>query len=488
MTFPADQYDLVPFGYHDECSCGECSSVDNDKSSFTVFGITYFYNREKWSISANRPNFNNISQDHYLFWLDYLIPEEEEPENYRSKCLCRNCLRHTTFLFNLEEIRESGHPLLFSSASWSGRPITPDEVGTYQGFLHNKLNEVSLPKVENISRSTIVKELAKPMSPEITKRISKVILLKGQDTKFNKFVDGLREKNITAVAECLPLGLEQETHTIPHYRKTHYDCGRKRCGCNRNWTWEGIDWRVKRDGSVDGKEFENIPSCDHEALIEGIRRIREIATINHTCGLHVHVSMPHSFTRIQEHKPIHILAGMWLRHQDQIYDAFSPLPERIANYAAPSTTGELFYQFNNLQFFNSINPNRYRGLNTNAFGAHNTIEFRLFNGDVDIEAAIWFATRLVAKSYITYVHDEEKQAFDEEPRKWIDFCRWIGIEDEYIMPSVVGSNKATEFLHEPMKKILQIQSPRHSNRFQTTFNTKDEELIVEEYRKITKGI
>lgn len=169
-------------------------------------------------------------------------------------------------------------------------------------------------------------------------------------------------------------------------------------------------WKLKHDGSVNGEghEFVTPPITleDLPTVLELINKFKEAgATTNRSCGMHIHVdAKKHTSTSLMN------LATYYLINENVIYDHFKVDDFRRSHYAKQMSR---YYNnpveklkrvpksadFNEFKMhIGSVLPKGW-GLNMNSINYHKTIEFRLFNGTMDVkkvEESLLFALSLIA--------------------------------------------------------------------------------------------
>ena len=169
-------------------------------------------------------------------------------------------------------------------------------------------------------------------------------------------------------------------------------------------------WVLRHDGSI--RTPENSQKCevispvlrypeDLETLESVVRVVKTLATVNESCGLHVHVG-----AQDLSGPALGRLAALWAAKEDLIYLAASTLAERqyYCHKIGPAIQRADFrptYHGDAIQQWDRVS-NRYAGLNIGpALEAHRTVEFRLWNSTLHagkIKAAVQFSLALVARA------------------------------------------------------------------------------------------
>lgn len=158
-------------------------------------------------------------------------------------------------------------------------------------------------------------------------------------------------------------------------------------------------WSLDYDGSLDnGAEYRpkdrnklywNEDSIDQIKEIIGLIKAHK-GDIRSTCGLHVHVDM----TNFTYKEIIHIIKA-YIKDQNKIYRAFKMLkcrtdyaqkiPKSVCRYLTEENIrkvkhGEIEYGEGGCQYLTE----RHYSLNIDALNKHGSLEFRLFNGSIQI--------------------------------------------------------------------------------------------------------
>ena len=163
-------------------------------------------------------------------------------------------------------------------------------------------------------------------------------------------------------------------------------------------------WKVVEDGSVhgDGGGCEVVsPILDGEDGIAQVRKVaralaRAGATVNLSCGLHVHVDARD--LTVDDCKNVAIRYG---RYQTEI-NAFMPVSRRQNDYARCMTELVSESRFRNATSkYMLAQMNRYHAVNLAALERHSTLEFRQHSGSVNaakIENWVRFCVSFVEAS------------------------------------------------------------------------------------------
>lgn len=154
-----------------------------------------------------------------------------------------------------------------------------------------------------------------------------------------------------------------------------------------------VGWRVKHDGSLSSGGVEIVsPVLSGETGIEQIRTVCRVlrdlgATINRTCGLHVHHDIRD--LRIADVKRV---ATVWATQQRWIDGLLSPSRrEGVNQYCRPLTSNDLA-EINGARDLRSIQIglriSRYKSFNLASYGRYGTVEIRQHQGTLDAEKII----------------------------------------------------------------------------------------------------
>jgi len=134
------------------------------------------------------------------------------------------------------------------------------------------------------------------------------------------------------------------------------------------------EWRIMDDNSISpaGAEFVSPILRDYAASWEQIELFVELlkaleVKCNKTTGLHVHVG-----TYKTGEVDVSVLAHNWKIMLPQLLRAYRPYSYRNGKYCQMDFTGSI------------MRDNRYLGINATNTKGHNTIEFRLFNGAINL--------------------------------------------------------------------------------------------------------
>lgn len=159
-------------------------------------------------------------------------------------------------------------------------------------------------------------------------------------------------------------------------------------------------WTLKRDGSVHGQGLELVsPPLTGVKGLAQLKLVTELVKINggkvdDSCGLHVH----HSAQDLED-KHLKNLLVLWYKYQDLCYGVADPSRQnnRYCQKLAPAD----FTRLHAMQrgFGAAVRQeDRYKGLNFASLNIHNTVEFRLLEGTLNvrkIEAWVALTQRLV---------------------------------------------------------------------------------------------
>lgn len=165
-------------------------------------------------------------------------------------------------------------------------------------------------------------------------------------------------------------------------------------------------WKVVSDGSLSGGNGMEIvsPPLQGETSLEQINKVCAVlnrlgATVNRTCGLHVHVDAAGLTVQAMRR-----LAAIYIENEN-IIDSFMPMSRRASNnHFCGSLRGTNMTALATARDASAISHavahgNRYVKLNFSAFLRHGTVEFRHHSGTVDADKINkWLLTclRLVA--------------------------------------------------------------------------------------------
>jgi len=152
-------------------------------------------------------------------------------------------------------------------------------------------------------------------------------------------------------------------------------------------------WKVVSDGSVRGNGAMELvsPPLRGEAGFDAISKVSAVllrmgATVNSSCGLHVHVD---ATTPAFPVAAMRKLAAMYMENENVI-DSLLPASRRASNnmyctsVATNTNVDSLQRATNATQIANAIaNGGRYVKLNFTSFWRHGTVEFRHHSGTVD---------------------------------------------------------------------------------------------------------
>ena len=157
-------------------------------------------------------------------------------------------------------------------------------------------------------------------------------------------------------------------------------------------------WTIGYDGSLDnGAEYKPTDKNKLYFTEDSIDQIKEIiglikahrGNIRPTCGLHIHIDM----SKFKNKEIINIIKS-FIRTQNYIYKDFNIVKSRIRETASKIPRKILKKLntkiINKLLKKETVNHsedyfmNRYYGLNLTSLSDHNTLEFRLFNGTIQV--------------------------------------------------------------------------------------------------------
>jgi hypothetical protein len=162
----------------------------------------------------------------------------------------------------------------------------------------------------------------------------------------------------------------------------------------------GSRWELKSDCSVGGHGLELVsPKLYGTAGIAELERVLAAinsvgATVNRTCGVHVHIDFRNRTVRqIKDAiRPI-------LRSQDAFYQMVAP-SRRTNHYSAPWTQRSIdqFDNTNSLQYLLSTGPRGF--VNLGSYTRHGSIEFRSHGASTNFtKLSAWVALLFAAVEY-----------------------------------------------------------------------------------------
>jgi Putative amidoligase enzyme. len=188
-------------------------------------------------------------------------------------------------------------------------------------------------------------------------------------------------------------------------------------------------YRIVRDGSLTGDNSQEVvsPILNGERGFDSLRTLCDAlasvgARVNRSCGLHVHIGA----------------ANMSDAHYIRVFKNYQAIEKAIDTFMAPSRRGNNNGYSKTLQgvSFSACSTkrdvaavlgfDRYRKVNAEAYGRHQTIEFRQHQGSTDYEKIshwVRFLAKLVEYSFkhdcpscsmieeIPFLSDEEKSFF-----------------------------------------------------------------------------
>lgn len=201
---------------------------------------------------------------------------------------------------------------------------------------------------------------------------------------------------------------------------------------------DGRVWKVVHDGSLRGQgvgcEIVSpvLGYADIETLQEVVRAVRRAgASVNETCGIHVHVEMvtltPKQITNlikmIYKQEAI-IEAALGIIPSRKRYCA-SISPEFIAKLESRrtwtlQTLNEAWYGFYNPRPAR-YDQSRYHGVNLNSIWRQDTIEFRWANSTLhagQVKTYVQFALALVGKAKAARSAQSAKRVYSAESAKY----------------------------------------------------------------------
>lgn len=154
-----------------------------------------------------------------------------------------------------------------------------------------------------------------------------------------------------------------------------------------NHTDHADHWKIVPDGSVaNGREVVSPILCGMDGLLEAARVATALnkagATINQTCGLHVHFDAAELSVNA-----VRTICERYAKHEAQI-DAFMPASRRANNNSYCRTLAGVvgrhdFKQARTVRDLAGAQETRYFKINLHAYLRHQTIEFRQHSGTVD---------------------------------------------------------------------------------------------------------
>jgi len=176
-------------------------------------------------------------------------------------------------------------------------------------------------------------------------------------------------------------------------------------------------WEIAYDGSLsNGAEYRpkktnklywSDDSCDQLAEILGLIKAHK-GKVSINCGVHVHIDMKR-FTNKEIVKIVH----NYIKKQSIIYKKFKPYRDRIeyAHKIPKNILKDLdedilkHVKKNNYNLLSRDDyyADKHYSLNILALKAHNTLEFRIFNGTTDIKKIkkyIKFCLNFCIKNYV----------------------------------------------------------------------------------------
>lgn len=172
---------------------------------------------------------------------------------------------------------------------------------------------------------------------------------------------------------------------------------------NRKGDVVGAEYRAKNKNHL----YFNQDSIDQIKEVLSIMKVHK-ATVSPKCGLHVHVDMK-DFTN----EEIVSIVKTFITHQKEYYEQFRVFKCRLANHAHPIDkkvkdliNADIVRKIRKHENIMSTDchdyfTDKYRALNIDALSDHGSLEFRLFNGSIQINSikrAIRFALEFCIKN------------------------------------------------------------------------------------------
>ena len=187
----------------------------------------------------------------------------------------------------------------------------------------------------------------------------------------------------TGLHTCLRVASSRLGH-IPRLTSLEIECADldndARYQISRTGAGVGSDGSVHGDSAAEIRTlpFAGDPHVDH--VSEVYSKLRN-ASVNASCGLHLHLDMRET----TEAQLLHV-CSIWAGVERGVMDATLPKRRKSNNYCKPHRVRSSSPQ----DILNQ--EDRYRTLNVySALQAHRTIEFRLWEGTLDVERALHFA-------------------------------------------------------------------------------------------------
>lgn len=282
------------------------------------------------------------------------------------------------------------------------------------------VNSISVMKSLSLTLEDI-KKSGKSLSEK--KELCIKIGLRPRDIEYLEFTGFFNEKSLTfgVEIECNVRRGEVEHFATPafNYCYEHY-----------NHTDNRSYYKFVTDGSVRGESPIECVSPILDDTADGFKSLQNAlqvlnragASVNRTCGLHVHVGVSDYSTSE--------IVSIYKNYQrlERVIDSFMA-PSRRGNeaYYAQSITGYDFDTCNSTDDIVRLLGGRYFKVNPMAYGRHRTIEFRQHQGSVDYnKISMWvkFCCKLVEWSKkhtlecevttieeVPFINEEEKRFF-----------------------------------------------------------------------------
>lgn len=196
----------------------------------------------------------------------------------------------------------------------------------------------------------------------------------------------------------------------------------------------GGNWELKSDCSVGGNGLELVsPKLYGDAGIEELGRVLAAingvgASVNRTCGIHVHVDMTG-----RDAQTIKNAIRPFLASQDAFFQMVAP-SRRSNHYSAPWSAASID-QFNaatSLQQLTNIGPRGF--VNMGAYTRHSTVEFRSHGGSTNF-AKVGAWVRLILAG-VKHGEETYENTFGDDART---VCERLGM-------SVDDTNALTRFV------------------------------------------
>lgn len=169
----------------------------------------------------------------------------------------------------------------------------------------------------------------------------------------------------------------------------------------------GAEYRPKKRNKL----YFNEDSLDQIREIIGLIKAHR-GNIKPSCGLHIHIDMSNF-----SDKEIVNITKAFIKHQDYLYKEFKVLKSRLDDMAhsIPTTEAKNITEYNIKQVKNgSVDVEseylreRFFALNLQSLHKYNTLEFRLFNGTIQV-SRIKAYVKWAIQFCLDYAQDKRKR-------------------------------------------------------------------------------